>query len=192
MTTLYRSDCLWQPRLQKGKLLRHRNDWALFRWLLGKEEDIPGKILGFFQKTESNLWLFDSNCEMDLGTVFVLVHSLISQPNNFFDCTKKQIPKEMAHPSSRLIFKGSLEMETQTHPTNHFLPAQNIVGTATVIPDLHPVFDDGDNEIISLVQPGDPGHEHLFFRDRRQWSEVLQAVIRNNYSETQTIFPVIT
>ena len=194
LTTLYRSDCIWQPKLQKGKLLRHRNDWAMFRWLLGKEEDIPGKLLGFFEKTDSNLWLFDSKCEMEPGTVFVLLHSLISQPNNYFDCEEKQIAKDMAHPSSRLIFKGSLEMDkdTPTIPKNHFLPAQNIVGTATVIPDLHPVFDEGDNEIVSLVQPGDPGHEHLFFRDRRQWSEVLQAVIRNNYSQTQTIFPVIT
>lgn len=197
--TLYRSDCDWQPHYRKDKFLRERCDWAMMRWELkveGSSEtdqyDIPAKLLGFFVKTKDNLWMFDDDEQTPLGAIHVLIHSLTKEPNNYFDVTEEQIPTEMAHPSSRLIFKGQLEMDlaTPTLPLNSMIPSINIVGTATVIQDLHPVFRNRGNNIESLVQPKDPGHEHLFIRDRRQWSEVIQAVMSDAYSRTKTVFPI--
>ena len=72
--------------------------------------DIPAKLLGFFVKTKETLWMFEDDEQTPLGAVHVLIHSLIREPNNYFDVKEEQIPSEMAHPSSRLIFKGKLKI----------------------------------------------------------------------------------
>ena len=196
---LFRSDCFWQPKVRKEKYLRERTDWALFRWelpVVGSDEhiqkDIPGCMLGFFRKTKETEWFFDDKASSD-GTVYVLINSLEQEPDNYFNVQEKQSTDHMAHPASRLVFKGSLEMDddTPTLPLSLLVPASHIVGTATVIPDLDPVFCNGDNNIETLVQPKDPGHEHLFIRHRRQWSDVIQAVMRDEYSGTETVFPKV-
>ena len=191
--TLYRSDFHWQPHLHKSHLHRHRADWALFRWLINDEElDIPAKMVTFLKLDKNNAWLIDDSSLPD-GSAFVLVHSLSAQPNNYFDLNKAQEPYQMAHPASRLVFKGELEMdkEKKTLPLNQMLPAKNIVGPATVLQDFCPVFANKDTTIKQLVQNGDPGHEHIFLRDRRQWSDVIQSVIMDTYAGCKTVFPEI-
>lgn len=168
-----------------------RNDWALFRWQTvssSSDEDVPAKLLAFFRLTQADAWFAGDSIDFADENDYVtctLCHSLHREPSNYFDVTKSLGKgEEMAHPASRLIFKASLEMESRTLPENKLLPTKNIVGPALVVPDVLPVFSANGNKMTRPVQTGDPGHEHLIIRSRRQWSEVIQAIIQGTYSST--------
>ena len=59
----------------------------------------------------------------------------------------------------------------------------NLRDKALCIPDFDPVFKKKKNsgkhagpQIISMLQPMDPGHEHIIIRPRREWSSVFKAL----------------
>ena len=183
-----------------------RNDWLFFSWNItnspgmnGNEEvslpkiKVPSKVLCVLGFDERAHFLYKSS-QPSKG--FCLLHSLNAQPNTYYDHINEGWTEiDQQHPASRLLFKGGLEMtKTRGKSTNipvvHCVPLRAIVGQAIVIQDFDPVFEEKGTTIRRMLQPKDPGHEHIIIRYRRDWSTVFQAMATNQFGKELRVNPV--
>ena len=177
-----------------------RCDWGTFRWDIvedgdeqdesedSTEQDIPGKMLCFLMATPESKSFFGDDYQQ--GRLFAVIQSLSTEPEGYLsNC--EETPRrqsDIQHPASKLIFKGKMEMDGQTIRTT-LTPMDTLTGPAIVVQDFDPVFTKGSKtKIKSMLQPRDPGFEHMIIRGRRQWSDVFQAMCRKKYGN-RTVRP---
>ena len=109
----------------KGKS-RLRNDWVFFKWEpeeLGDDSStdsflcsssVPVKALIFLTASQDSVCYFGSGVQE--GSTFALINPLFAEASTYFDITEDWKPNHWLHPSSRLLFRGHLEMETPRIP----------------------------------------------------------------------------
>ena len=181
--SFYRADPVVVDNVRKEASVR--SDWGFFRWDYGSEkkqlyQDIPGRILCFLAATPCSAVFFGKQYKP--GRIFALVQSLTKEPQGYYDLSKEREEDGIQHPASKLIFRGIMETDNLT-PRATLTPLDTLNGPAIVVKDFDPVFKNRKGNITSMLKPFDSLHEHMVIRNRRQWSQVFQALCRKKLNK---------